>query len=180
MKICKRAEILTAFIGMVAGGALVKHVWLEKYRQQKKELTASNQERDLLYTWLLLEQRGVGPWEYFTAHGFKTIGIMGMNRVGRRFFDALQGHEEVTAVYALELDHFNAVHEHMIVYRLGEDSLPPADCIVICDLAGIPEKVEMIQKDFNGGIVTLYKVLAWLLEYHQIKPWDGALKGWPL
>jgi len=175
----KRAAVLAAALGAAAGGALVKKVWLEKYRRQKQELEGANQEGDLLYTWLLLEQKGAGPAEYFDAHGFKTIGIMGMNREGRRFYDALAGKETVTAAYAVELDNFSAVHEHMTVYRLGDDPLPDADCIVICDLTNIPEKREVLRKEFRGEIVTLTEVLAWLIEKHQIKPWDGAIKGWP-
>jgi len=174
----KRRAVIAAALGAAAGGALVKKVWLEKYRQQKEDMAVTNRERDLLYTWLLLEQKGAEPAEYFTAHGFKTIGIMGMNREGRRFYDALAGKETVTAAYAVELDNFSAVHEHMTVYRLGDDPLPSADCIVICDLTDFPEKQEALRKEFKGEIVTLAEILAWLVEEHQIKLWDGAIKDW--
>lgn len=171
--------ILASALGAAAGGALVKKVWLEKYRVQKEELAVANWERDLLYTWLLLEQKGANLGEYFAAHGFRTIGIMGMNQEGRRFYEALNGQEEATAAYAVELDNFSAVHERLMVYRLGDDPLPEADCVVICDVAGILEKQEALRKEFKGEIVTLTAVLAWLLEKHQIKPWDGAIKDWP-
>lgn len=171
--------VLAAALGAFAGGALVKKLWLEKYREQKKELALAASERDLLYTWLLLEQNGANPGEYFAAHGFRTVAIMGMNREGRRFYEALKDREDVTAAYAVELDNFSAVHEHMTVYRLGDDPLPEADCAVICDTANVPEKREALRKEFKGEIVTLAGVLAWLLEKHQIKPGDGAIKGWP-
>lgn len=167
-----------AALGAISGGALVKKVWLEKYRAQKAELGDSNRERDLLYTWLLLEQKGANPGEYFVAHDFGTIGILGMNREGRRFYEVLRNQAAVSVPYAVELDNFSAVHEHMTVYRLGEDLLPPADCIVICDLARVPEKEEALRREFTGEIVTLAEVLAWLLEAHQIKPWDGAIRDW--
>lgn len=156
--------------GAIAGGALVKKVWLEKYRNQKEELAVSSQESNLLYTWLLLEQRGACLSEYFAAHDLKSVGIMGMNREGRRLFDALNGREGLRVEFGVELDNFNAVHEHMTVYRLGDDPLPKADCIVICDLSGIPEKREMLQKEFTDKIVTLSEVLSWMIEEHQIKP----------
>jgi len=175
----RRVAALTAVLGAIAGGALVKKVWLEKYRQQKQELGIANQERDLLYTWLLLEQKGADPAGYFAAHDYKTVGIMGMNREGRRFYDALAGQEAVEVRYAVELDNFSAVHEHMTVYRLGDDPLPDADCIVVCDLTNIPEKREALRKEFKGEIITLSEVLAWLIEEHQIRPWDGAIKDWP-
>lgn len=175
----KRAAFLAVGLGALAGGALVKTVWLEKYQTQKKELMESNEERDLLYTWLLLEQKGANPGEYFAAHGFGTMGIMGMNREGRRLYETLRGREDVSAAYAVELDNPSAVHEHMTVCRLGDDPLPPADCIVICDLTHVPEKREALRREFVGEIVTLAEVLAWLLEAHQVKPWDGAIKGWP-
>lgn len=175
----KRTAVLAAVLGAAAGGALVRRVWLEKYRAQKEELAESDNERDLLYTWLLLEQKGANPGEYFAAHGFQTIGIMGMNREGRRLYEALENREEVFAAYAVELDNFGAVHEHMTVFRLGDDPLPPADCIVICDLTDIPEKREALQREFTGEIVTLEEALAWLIEAHQVKPWDGAIQDWP-
>lgn len=168
-----------AALGAIAGGALVKKVWLEKYREQKKELEIADKEKDLLYTWLLLEQKGANPGEYFAAHGFKTIGIMGMNREGRRLYETLKNREDVSVEYAVELDNFSAVHEHMTVYRLGDDPLPEADCVVICDIDRVPEKQEALRKEFKDEIVTMAEVLAWLIEKHQIKPWDGAIRGWP-
>lgn len=175
----KGTVILTAALGAIAGGALVKKVWLEKYREQRKDLDSANTERDLLYTWLLLEQKGANPGEYFAAHGLKAVGIMGMNREGRRLYETLKDREYISAEYAVELDNFSAVHEHMTVYRLGDDPLPEADCIVICDIDRIPEKQEMLRLAFKGEIVTLTDVLAWLIEKHQIMSWDGAIRGWP-
>ena len=93
----KGTAALAALLGAFAGGALVKKVWLEKYREQKKELEAANREKDLFYTWLLLEQNGANPGEYFAAQGFRTIGIMGMNREGRRLYESLKDREDVTA-----------------------------------------------------------------------------------
>lgn len=175
----KRFAFLAAGLGALAGGVLVKKVWLEKYREQKRELASANMEKDLLYTWLLLEQNGANPGEYFAARGFNTIGIMGMNREGRRLYETLKGREDVSAAYAVELDNFSAVHEHMTVYRLGDDPLPDADCVVICDIDRIAEKQEALRKEFKGEIVTLTEVLSWLIEEHQIQSWDGAIRGWP-
>ena len=175
----RRAAVFAAVLGAAAGGALVKIVWLEKYRQQKQELASARMEKDLLYTWLLLEQKRIDLAEYFTAHGFKSIGVMGMGREGRRFFESLKDQEEADVIYAVELDHFSAVHEYLTVYRLGDDPLPEADCIVVCDLTSVSSKCEALRKEFKGEIVTLSEVLAWLIEQHQIKPWEGAIKGWP-
>lgn len=175
----KWVVVPAAVLGAIAGGILVKKVWLEKYRKQKKELEIANTEKDLLYTWLLLEQKGANPGEYFAAHGFQTIGIMGMNREGRRLYETLKDREDVSAEYAVELDNPSAVHEYMTVYRLGDDLLPEADCVVICDIDCVPEKQEALRKEFKDEIVTLTEVLAWLIEEYQIKPWDGAIRGWP-
>ena len=150
-----------ALAGAVAGGVLVKKVWLKKYRRQKGELDVVSRERDLLHTWLLLEQKGVGLEDYFSAHGYKTVSILGMNREGRRLFDALKKSEEVSVVFGAEIDNFAAVHETLTVYRVGEDPLPEADCMVVCDLERVPEKVEAAKKEFQGDIVTLTQVLAW-------------------
>lgn len=166
--------------GAVSGGALVKKVWLDKYRKQKRELNAAGPERDLLYTWLLLEQKGADLTEYFSAHGYKTASILGMNREGRRLFDALKKSEEISVVFGAEIDNFAAVHETLTVYRVGDDPLPEADCMVICDLEQVPEKIAAVKKEFRGNVVTLAQVLAWLLERYEDKSWDGAIKGWPL
>lgn len=165
--------------GAAAGGVLVKKVWLDKYRKQKAELNAAGRERDLLYTWLLLEQKGADLTEYFSAHGYKTAAILGMNREGRRLVDALRKSEEISVVFGAEIENFAAVHETLTVYRMGDDPLPEADCMVICDLERVPEKIASAKKEFQGDVVTLTRILAWLLERYGIKPWDGAIKGWP-
>ena len=174
----KFTTVFAAALGAAGGGALVKKVWLEKYRGQRSKLEAANQERDFLYTWLLLEQKSVKLEEYFLAHGYKTAAILGMNREGRRLFDAVNG-ENISVVYGAEIDNLAAVHEILSVSRVGDDPLPAADCMVICDLERVPEKAAAIKTAFSGDIITLAQVLAWLLERHQIRPWDGAINGWP-
>lgn len=168
-----------ALLGGVAGGVLVKKLWLQKYRERGAELEAAVRESDLLYTWLLLDQRGARLDEYFTDRGCKTLAILGMNREGRRFFDALTDCKGVSVAYGVEVDNFAAVHETLTVYRMGDDPLPPADCMVVCDLSGVPEKLAAARREFSGEIVTLSQVLAWLLERHKIMPWHGAVRGWP-
>lgn len=165
--------------GAAAGGVLVKKVWLDKFRKQKQELNAASQERDLLYTWLLLEQKGADLAEYFSAHGYKTAAILGMNREGRRLIDVLKKSEKISVVFGAEIDNFAAVHETLTVYRVGDDPLPGADCMVVCDLERVSEKIAAVKKEFQGDIVTLAQILAWLLEHYGIKPWNGAIKGWP-
>lgn len=113
-----------ALLGGVAGGVLVKKLWLQKYRERGAELEAAVRESDLLYTWLLLDQRGARLDEYFTDRGCKTLAILGMNREGRRFFDALTDCKGVSVAYGVEVDNFAAVHETLTVYRMGDDPLP--------------------------------------------------------
>ncbi len=154
--------IPAALLGAATGGALVKKLWLKKYRQQKMELDLAERERDMLHTWLLLEQRGVQVTEYFETRSYKRIAIFGMGRTGRCLVDALGD----MAAYGVEQDDLGAVHERLTVYRLGDDPLPPADCMVICDLERIEEKTSAAQKGFPNEIVTLSEILAWLLERH--------------
>lgn len=149
--------------GAVAGGVLVKKVWLDKYRRQKNELGTISQERDLLYTWLLLEQKGADLSEYFLTHGYKTAAILGMNREGRRLFDVLKKHKKISVEFGAEIDNFAAVHESLTVYRVGDDPLPKADCLVVCDLERVPEKLAAVKKEFQGDVVTLAQILSWLL-----------------
>ena len=165
----------TALAGSIAGGALVKKVWLEKYRVQKTELRSAERERDVTYTWLLLYQRGVSINEYFDAHGYAAVGVLGMQRLGRRAAEALGDR----AVYAVEADTFAAVHERLRVWRLGDDPLPEADAILVTDLEGLPEKLVKLRREFSGNVVTLAEVLDWLLKKHVIEPRDGGIVGWP-
>jgi len=169
----------TVFVGGVLGGCLVKNLWLAKYRSQRAELETASRERDLLYSWLLLKEKGVNLTEYFEAHGLKTVAILSLNRIGRRFYDELNGHDNVCAMYGVEAENFGAVHEMMMVYRLGDDPLPPADCLVICDLEQVSSKREAAKHEFLGEIVTLTEILEWILKEHQIRPRDGAIEGWP-
>lgn len=68
----KKSNIVALFfgvtVGAVAGGALVKKLWLEKYRKQKVELAATSHERELLHILLKLKQKDVRFGEYFTEH----------------------------------------------------------------------------------------------------------------
>jgi len=165
--------------GSVAGGALVKKLWLAKYREQTAALTSAERERDLLYTWLLLKEKDVELKEYFSAHRLKTVAILGMNHVGRRLYEELQGQDELRIVYGVEAERFGAVHETLTVYRLGDDPLPPADCVVICDLEQTAEKAEAVRREFSGKVVTLAELLSELLARHDIGPRNGAIAGWP-
>lgn len=160
----RRILVPAVLLGAVGGGMLVKRLWLEKYRQQKEELNRAEQERDLLHTWLLVEQRGAQVSEYFTAHNYHSVAIFGMGPMGRRTADALGE----LAAYGVELDNLGAVHERLTVYRLGDDPLPPADCMVICDAAQAEEKEGAARQEFPGQMISLGKVMDWLLEQHGV------------
>lgn len=175
----RRWLIGAALAGSIAGGALVKKLWLAKYREQAAALAEAARERDLTYTWLLLKEKSVKLTEYFEARGQKTVAILGMNRLGRLFYDELRDCEGVNAAYGVEADLLGAVHETMTVYRLGDDPLPPADCMVVCGLERVPERVELARQEFPGAVVTLTQVLAELLARREIEPRDGAVPDWP-
>lgn len=160
----RRILVPAVLLGAVGGGMLVKRLWLEKYRQQKEELNRAEQERDLLHTWLLLELRGAQVSEYFIAHHYHSVAVFGMGPMGRRMADALG---ELTA-YGVELDNLGAVHERLTVYRLGDDPLPPADCMVICDAVRAAEKEKTASQEFPGQIISLGSVMDWLLEQYSV------------
>lgn len=145
-----------AMIGAIGGGLLVKRLWMEKYRVQTEQLKNTNQERDLLRDWLQLSCKGEPCKEYFLKRGFQRVGIFGMNWEGRLLAELLGD----LAVYGVELDNYNSVHERFLVYRLGDDTLPQADCIVICDLTQISEKQSRIRKEFSGEVLTLQEFLS--------------------
>lgn len=168
-----------ALAGAVGGGALVKKLWLEKYREQASALVTAVRERDLLYTWVLLKEKGVDLAEYFIAHDLKTIAILGMNRIGRRLYDELWDHNGLGIVFGVEAESLGAVHETLTVYRLGDDPLPGADCMVVCDLYWSEKKMQTARREYSGKIVSLVEIMVWLLERHHIEPRDGAIPGWP-
>jgi len=173
----RKSNIAALFLGIVAGavagGALVKKLWLEKYRKQKAELAAASHERELLHILLKLKQNGIAFSKYFTEHNFQSVAVLGMGREGRYLLDGLAKEQEITTAYGVEADYLGSVHETLIVYRLGEDKLPPADCLVVCDLVRTGEKTALAEKEFFGKIVTLEEVLDWLMDRHGIKKWRG-------
>lgn len=156
-------------VGAIAAGALVKKLWLEKYRKQKEELAAAGHEREMLYRLLKLKQAGVLFSEYFTEYHLRSAAILGMGREGRFLIDELAKEGGISLAYGVEADHFGAVHEKLTVYRLGEDELPSADCLVVCDLNGTRDRTAAIQKEFAGTIVALEEVIDWLMDEHKIK-----------
>lgn len=162
-----------ASIGALAGGMLVKKLWLEKYRKQGEELASISREREVLHILLKLKQDGVRLSEYFAEHNLQSAAVLGMGREGRYLLDELAKEQEITTAYGVEADYLGSVHETLIVYRLGEDKLPSADCLVVCDLVRTEEKSALAEKEFSGKIVTLEEVLEWLLDRHGIRRWRG-------
>ena len=165
--------LLGAAFGAVAGGALVKKLWLEKYRKQKIELSAVCHERELLYNLLKLKQNHVSFSEYFTAHGLQTVAVLGMGREGRYLLDELAKEKGAVPVYGVEADYLGSVHETLTVYRLGEDALPSADCLVVCDLNRTEDKMVRAEREFPAEVLVLEDIVHWLMEKHKIRTWQG-------
>lgn len=154
--IVKRTKTISEIVlAMTVGGLLVKKIWKEKYYLQRKEKEKLEQERDLLRAWLKSEREAGTFATAFSGKGYHRIAILGMNWEGRFLADVLG---DVVA-YGVEAENFGAVHPRFVVYRLGEDSLPPADCLVICDLNCLPEKVMCVKKEFSGEIFTIFQLL---------------------
>lgn len=162
-----------AAAGAIAGGALVKKLWLEKNRKLKAEMTNVSYERELLHELLKLKQNGVRLSEYFVENNLQSAAVLGMGREGRYLLDELAKEKEVIPAYGVEADYLGSVHETLIVYRLGEDELPPADCLVVCDLNRTDEKVVAAQREFMGTVIILEEVVDWLIDKYKIRKWQG-------
>lgn len=173
MKYGKAIGIVAVLVAMIGSGALVKKVWLEKYREQKAQLEVVRKEREQLHMFLELEQAGVEVSEYFAEQGIKSVSVLGMNREGRHLLNVLERESKVSPAYGVEIDYLGSVHESLVVYRLGEDPLPEADCLVICDLVRTEEKVVAARNVFSRKIITLEQVLGALMEKHNVKRWQG-------
>lgn len=167
------ALLLGAALGSVSGGMLVKKLWLEKYHKQKEKLAAAGQERELLYNLLKLKQNRVLFSEYFTAHGMQTVAVLGMGREGRYLLDELAKEKGAVPVYGVEADYLGSVHETLTVYRLGEDALPSADCLVVCDLNRTEDKMVRAEREFPAEVLVLEDIVHWLMEKHKIRTWQG-------
>lgn len=150
--------VVAIFGCATVSGSFVKKLWEEKYKKQRNELSTSKNECGLLYKWLQLSQKGMKLSEYFSTNSFSKVAVFGMNREGRLVIEDLGD----LAVYGVEKENLGAVHERLMVYRLGDDPLPPADCMVLCSLDGLSEKLRLIQKEFPGKLLTLEQVLTWL------------------
>ena len=169
LSICFMAGIF----GAVCGGSLVRKLWLEKHRKQKAELSAVCHERELLYNLLKLKQNHVSFSEYFTAHGMQTVAVLGMGREGRYLLDELAKEKGAVPVYGVEADYLGSVHETLTVYRLGEDALPSADCLVVCDLNRTEDKMVRAEREFPAEVLVLEDIVHWLMEKHKIRTWQG-------
>lgn len=155
--------IAAVSLGAIAGGLAVKKLWLEKYRQQRMELECTEQERELLRVWLQAEQEGRACAATLADRGYQKVAILGMNWEGRLLADMLGD----AAAYGVEWENFGAVHPHLTVYRLGEDPLPSADCLVICNLENLTEKTTLAKKEFRGEVITLMQLLEWTSGQHE-------------
>lgn len=164
-----------ALLCATAGGVLVKNLWRKKYAAQGVLLRRSVQERDMLRAWLLLKQQGARLEEYFVETGCRTVAVLGMGWEGRRAIEELGD----MAAYGIEIDQPGAVHERLTVFRLGDDPLPPSDCVLICDLERMAEKRAAVQAAFSGEVVSLVQVLFWLQEKYHLGLRDGVPEGWP-
>lgn len=174
MKHGKAFGAAAMLVGAVCGGALVKEVWLKKYREQKRKLELISKEREQLHRFLELGIAGVKISEYFSEKAIGSVAVLGMNREGRCLLKQLELERAVTPVYGVEARNYGAVHEHLTVYRLSQDELPPADCLVVCDLEQTEEERTAAQKEFPGKIVVLDEVLDWLYQKHSLKKWKGG------
>lgn len=174
MKHGKAIGIVVLLAGMIGSGALVKAVWLKKYQEQKAQLALVRQEREQLHMFLELEQVGVEVSEYFAEQGIKSVAVLGMNREGRHLLGVLKREGKVSPVYGVEVENLGAVHKILTVYRLGDDPLPEADALVVCDLVEQEAKIKAVHIEFSGKIVTLSQVLDELFERHSMKKWKGS------
>lgn len=162
-----------ALAGAVSGGILVKKLWVDKYQKQKAETKAACREREILYQLLQLKQRSIPFSEFFEARHFETAAVLGMGREGRFLIDELEKEGRTKPAYGVEADYLGSVHKTLTVYRLGEDELPAADCLVVCDLNYTESKLADARQEFGGAVVTLEDLLDWLMEKHKIRAWRG-------
>lgn len=174
MKYGKAIGMAAVLAGIIGSGALVKAVWLKKYGEQKAQLAVVRQEREQLHMFLQLRQADVEISEYFLEHGIRSVAVLGMNREGRYLLDVLEREGKVSPAYGVEAENLGAVHETLTVYRMGDDPLPMADCLVMCDCTNQDMKMKAAQGEFQGKIVMLSQVLDELFEKHGMKKWKGS------
>ncbi|NBK79424.1 hypothetical protein D5272_12720 [bacterium D16-76] len=165
----KRSNIFALFfgvaVGAVAGGTLVKKLWLDKYCKQKDELKVVNHERELLYQLLKLKKNNMPFSEYFQAYDLHSVAILGMGFMGRYLLDVLTEEGSVTVAYGVEFDVLGAVHKTLPVYRLGQDDLPAVDSLLVCDLYWNSKSPAVLQEEISARIVTITQLLEWLKKH---------------
>lgn len=178
MKFFKLA--ISALCGAISAGIIVKKVWIDKYKLQNEKLSFSEKERKIWYTWFLIEQKGFSCLDFFVKYNYKTIAVYGMNGLGRCLVDYLiVDSKDIFVKYAVEKDKPSAVHEKLKVYRMGDDKLPKADCIVICDLNHVHEKhQELKESGFKGKVVSFSDILMYIINKNNICSRDGLISDW--
>lgn len=156
----KKENKLAAFIcGALIAGYTVKRLWKQHYNAEKSRGDSEEKLKQLYYNWLLIKQKGVSLADCLREEGIANVAVLGLDPPGRRFIDELEG-SGITVVYAIEHNNPSSIHEKLEVYRLGDDTLPETDAVVVCTLRDFLVIQDKLKRETKARVIALEDLIS--------------------
>lgn len=150
------ATLLSAAMGAVAGGAVVKTSSTKSIEEKQEVLKKVHVLYCAFDRWLQIRQAGKTLAEYFQKNNYKTIAVYGMKELGERLVDELEN-SGIKVCYAIDKNADNIYSVVDIV--TPDDDLEPVDVIVVTAIYYYDEIVDVLSKKVDCPIVSLEDVL---------------------
>lgn len=149
-------SIFFLIIGGVLGILISGNALMSEIKKQRK-ISGKYMTFFTLYDeWLSMKQRGKSIKEYFCIHGYKSVAIYGMGKMGARFYQELQ-QEGIKVSYVIDR---NASHiEVDIECLLPEGQFPMVDVIVVTAVNDFEEIKDTLEAKVPYPIVSLEDII---------------------
>jgi glycosyltransferase involved in cell wall biosynthesis len=126
---------------------------------EKKEKFMMNYST--LNKWFNLKEKDIHIEQYFRSRGYRNIAIYGMGELGRHLYNELKV-SKIIIKYGIDKS-VKKYQDMGLKVNSSYDCEEPVDAIVVSVVYGY-EKIEMeLQKNFNGPILSIEKIINELL-----------------
>lgn len=152
----KKFQIVCFLSGFLAGIFIT-------IRQAKKYILNLQKMSDkhlrlllLMCRWVELKQLGKSPVTYFEERGYKTLAVYGMNYVGERFLQEMDG-SRVKVLYAIDRN-ADEIYTNVEVVTM-EDDLPVVDAVVVTPVSYFTEVKKQLSEKVDCPVLSLEDIL---------------------
>lgn len=149
-------SIIFLIIGGVLGILISGNALMSEIKKQRKISSKYLAFFTLYDEWLSMKQRGESIKEYFDIHGYKSIAIYGMGKMGMRFYQELR-QEGINVSYVIDR---NALHIDVdIECLLPEGQFPMVDAIVVTVVNDFEEIKDTLEAKVSYPVVSLEDII---------------------